>query len=467
MSPFYEKLTFELEFITPAFIGGAFPDEEAELRPASFIGILRWWFRNLALTVTDDIEAIAYLESELFGNQKRAGKVWVKIEPLGWNDINEYRCKKEKTKEILLTTKEEISKNHGEQEIFYPFAYLGYGNILFISFCKNGNPNRQNIKKYFYILKKENCLKPQIKRPVDIKNCQDIEKQPFKIENCEDINIKEKKCYSGNFLVKDFLISHGKPTHKVTILVPRKYKPLLESLLFLVSHLGAIGSRNRRGWGNFILRPQYEIKLPESLEWIEEFDRDLLEKWYKKFVQELQNLGLEKKGNILYLEICQLDFSNTNNKLNTNNKDVFNLLRELARKYRKTRSELKEVSLNQDNRIWLGLPINFGKNKSINLFNQNCKESYRLASPVIFRIVKTTKGYQAILIERGFVDEKIYANNTWNIKNLTPKSKLKKQTRQACKDVKAKKTYQDFINDFKEKMKCKLKKKIKFPLENA
>jgi CRISPR type III-B/RAMP module RAMP protein Cmr1 len=79
MSPFYEKLTFELEFITPAFIGGAFPDEEAELRPASFIGILRWWFRNLALTVTDDIEAIAHLESELFGNQKRAGKVWVKI----------------------------------------------------------------------------------------------------------------------------------------------------------------------------------------------------------------------------------------------------------------------------------------------------------------------------------------------------------------------------------------------------
>ena len=75
----YEKLEYELEFITPAFIGGAFPDEEAELRPASFIGILRWWFRNLALTVTDDIEAVAHLESELFGNQNRAGKVWVKI----------------------------------------------------------------------------------------------------------------------------------------------------------------------------------------------------------------------------------------------------------------------------------------------------------------------------------------------------------------------------------------------------
>jgi CRISPR/Cas system CMR-associated protein Cmr1 (group 7 of RAMP superfamily) len=40
-----KRLTFDLEFITPAFIGGA--NQQAELRPASFVGLLRWWWRAL------------------------------------------------------------------------------------------------------------------------------------------------------------------------------------------------------------------------------------------------------------------------------------------------------------------------------------------------------------------------------------------------------------------------------------
>ncbi len=127
----YEKLEYKLEFITPAFIGGAFPDKEAELRPASFIGILRWWFRNLALTVTDNLEAIYKLESELFGNTKRAGKVWVNIEPIGKVEISP-----EDVKEKLLGTVRFLPLKGRKQEIFYPYLYLGYGNILNISFCK-------------------------------------------------------------------------------------------------------------------------------------------------------------------------------------------------------------------------------------------------------------------------------------------------------------------------------------------
>ncbi|MCS6876610.1 MAG: type III-B CRISPR module RAMP protein Cmr1 [Aquificaceae bacterium] len=74
------KLTFELEFITPAFIGGAEPGS-AELRPASFVGLLRWWWR--ALKGLDKMEDLYREECEIFGGQlregSRSGKVWFKL----------------------------------------------------------------------------------------------------------------------------------------------------------------------------------------------------------------------------------------------------------------------------------------------------------------------------------------------------------------------------------------------------
>ncbi|NPB07876.1 MAG: type III-B CRISPR module RAMP protein Cmr1, partial [Aquificae bacterium] len=53
----FVKKSFKLTFITPAFIGGA-DKNKAEFRVPSFIGILRYWFRTLALTATDDLNAV-------------------------------------------------------------------------------------------------------------------------------------------------------------------------------------------------------------------------------------------------------------------------------------------------------------------------------------------------------------------------------------------------------------------------
>lgn len=39
--------TFNFEVVTPMFIGGASPNGEAEIRPPSIKGLLRWWFRAL------------------------------------------------------------------------------------------------------------------------------------------------------------------------------------------------------------------------------------------------------------------------------------------------------------------------------------------------------------------------------------------------------------------------------------
>jgi CRISPR-associated protein Cmr1 len=80
-----KRLTFDLEFITPAFIGGA--NQQAELRPASFIGLLRWWWR--ALKGECKIEKLREEEVKIFGGIaknlrkeeiKKASPVYLRVE---------------------------------------------------------------------------------------------------------------------------------------------------------------------------------------------------------------------------------------------------------------------------------------------------------------------------------------------------------------------------------------------------
>jgi CRISPR-associated protein Cmr1 len=86
-----KKLTFDLEFITPAFIGGAY--QQAELRPASFVGLLRWWWR--ALKGECNIERLKEEEIKIFGGDgKMASPVYLRVEEdvsKGSDLINEYR----------------------------------------------------------------------------------------------------------------------------------------------------------------------------------------------------------------------------------------------------------------------------------------------------------------------------------------------------------------------------------------
>jgi len=86
-----KRLTFELEFITPAFIGGA--NQQAELRPASFVGLLRWWWR--ALKGECNIEKLREEEIKIFGGDgKMASPVYLRVEgdvSKGEDLINEYR----------------------------------------------------------------------------------------------------------------------------------------------------------------------------------------------------------------------------------------------------------------------------------------------------------------------------------------------------------------------------------------
>ena len=86
-----KRLTFELKFITPAFIGGA--NQQAELRPASFVGLLRWWWR--ALKGECDIKKLREEEIKIFGGDgKIASPVYLRVEgdvSKGEDLISEYR----------------------------------------------------------------------------------------------------------------------------------------------------------------------------------------------------------------------------------------------------------------------------------------------------------------------------------------------------------------------------------------
>ncbi len=72
-----ERLEYDIEFITPAFIGGA--DQKAELRPTSFIGLLRWWWRVILASFLNNPEEIYKWEGILFGTQDKAGSIFLRI----------------------------------------------------------------------------------------------------------------------------------------------------------------------------------------------------------------------------------------------------------------------------------------------------------------------------------------------------------------------------------------------------
>ncbi len=362
--PFYEKLTYQLEFITPAFIGGAFHEEQAELRPSSFIGILRWWFRNLAATVTSDIDAIYTIESELFGNTEKAGKVWVKIEPIKENiEINP-----ENIKELLLNTATEITSEFSKKksEKFYPYLYLGYGNIL------------------------------------------------------------QKK--GRNFLKKNFLISRGKPSYKISILVSKKYLKLVEALIQITSQLGSIGGRNRRGWGSFYLTSEGNKNF---------FNVEVLRNFYQIFKCSLINLLKCYKSEYLRESLIPLQkvliWS-----LRLENESSLELLKEFADKYHRFRNrknpdyclikkylvEISRLKINLKrcynvfkkytrilkrndsviyNRAWFGLPIivrynSISQNKNSVVINIFSDKELRLASPLIVRVVKINANQYKLLL---------------------------------------------------------------------
>ncbi|MGB4443017.1 MAG: type III-B CRISPR module RAMP protein Cmr1, partial [Dethiobacteria bacterium] len=105
---------------TPLFLGGANPETDAELRPSTLKGLLRFWFRAIALSRLHEYSEVKNLENDIFGST-------------------------EKQSSFLLTIdqQEELSKiNSGDNWQGYPgLRYLGYGVV-----DRNGKTTRPHLK---------------------------------------------------------------------------------------------------------------------------------------------------------------------------------------------------------------------------------------------------------------------------------------------------------------------------------
>ncbi|HMF36951.1 MAG TPA: type III-B CRISPR module RAMP protein Cmr1, partial [Isosphaeraceae bacterium] len=72
------SLEVELEAVTPLWIGGA--SKQAELRPPSVRGYMRFWFRALAGGLLgEELRNVWEAERAVFGNTTRASSVVVRL----------------------------------------------------------------------------------------------------------------------------------------------------------------------------------------------------------------------------------------------------------------------------------------------------------------------------------------------------------------------------------------------------
>lgn len=134
-----QRMTLELELVTPCFLGGANP-ETAEWRAASVRGQLRWWFRALAGgRLGGDLAAVHRLETEVFGSTSRASALVVRTTscPLSAPAGVQAPGRGWKAKELAElwddSTEAPVSRlqidANGKEIPSNPVAYLGYGPI--------------------------------------------------------------------------------------------------------------------------------------------------------------------------------------------------------------------------------------------------------------------------------------------------------------------------------------------------
>jgi len=321
-----KRLTFELEFITPAFIGGA--NHQAELRPASFVGLLRWWWR--ALKGECDIERLREEEVKIFGgiakNQRKeeikmASPVYLRLE----GDVS-------KGKGLI--------KKYGLDLIFDEKKRAFFGSHIGVGYLY-----------YFMIL------------PKNKRNGQEEERREF-IEPDSGLKL--------TLIGKDEVLNH--------------YIASLWALVFL----GGVGARSRRGGGNLRV-VSYEPKdLVEDLE-ISFTPTDNLREWLEKNLKRAKELvGSPKTPCDKYGE-CECEYStlpdpaSSDFKLEVSKKTFnawFEALNDIGKEFMNFRIKNRQRIF--DTAVF-GLPVRHSNGK----FVEAERGIRRRSSPVIIKVVKT------------------------------------------------------------------------------
>jgi CRISPR-associated protein Cmr1 len=333
-----KRLTFELEFITPAFIGGA--NQQAELRPASFVGLLRWWWR--ALKGECEIEKLREEEVKIFGGIAKN----LRKEEINMASPVYLRVEGDVRKDKGLIKKYGLDLIFDEKKRAFFGSHIGVGYLY-----------------YFMIL------------PKNKRNGQEEERREF---------IEPGSTLKLTFIGKDEVLNH--------------YIASLWALVFL----GGVGARSRRGGGNLRVIDYEPKDLVEDLE-ISFTPTDNLREWLKENLKRAKELvgspktpcgeygkysTLPDPGNIDFNSVLILSPKEFNNWIEALN-DIGNEFM----KFRKIKNEQKNEQNKQKEEWFLdiavfGLPLRYGKGEAVKV--ENTKEVItRRSSPVIIKVIKT------------------------------------------------------------------------------
>lgn len=200
-----EKREYEIEVITPMFLGGADP-KKAELRVPSIKGMLRFWWR--AIIDISDTKKLYEKESEIFGNSECKSKLSINI------------------KEEKLNIK---------KELFYGKRY---------KITKRVKPKNDSINSQGF-----NSNKIEIKEyELDILHY--LVYGTYRYEKGK-----------GNIIEKEY-INPGS-VFKLEFSIHKKYYEEVEKAFRYLISFGGLGAKNRNGFGSIFCR---NIKMLDKFE---------------------------------------------------------------------------------------------------------------------------------------------------------------------------------------------------------
>lgn len=107
------RLEAEFRVVTPLFMGGANP-QSAELRAPSIKGVLRFWWRAMALGRLKSVESVRSEEARIFGSTKGQSSVQILLSP---------------PKKMVRLRRNSVLEYNGGGVVGDGARYLGYGVI--------------------------------------------------------------------------------------------------------------------------------------------------------------------------------------------------------------------------------------------------------------------------------------------------------------------------------------------------
>lgn len=197
------ELKFEVEFITPTFLGGA--DGNAELRTAPFKNLIRRWWRIANGHLAP--EELWKKESDLFGSTEKNPDI-----------VAENRVRKSSEKETEIFGKSKVRVN-----------------ILDTSNCSITTQKKLNFPD-------QKIEHPEVHRRIEVETY--LGMGPV--------------FWNKNLKRQEYKVNYIQPGSKIdmSLFIPKNERENIIYVLSLIKYFGTIGSRSRNGWGSININPK-------------------------------------------------------------------------------------------------------------------------------------------------------------------------------------------------------------------